>query len=99
MTVRGPGDRSRRKSYDTFTPIGPWLTTTDEIPDPHALRIHLSVNGEDRQDVVSSEMIVDIPNIVAYASEIMRLEPGDMSSPALRRESDRSSLVTGSRRQ
>ena len=78
MTVRGEGDRSQRKSYDTFTPIGPWLTTTDEIADPHALRITLSVNGQTRQDVDTATMSVRIPAIVAFASSVMRLDPGDV---------------------
>jgi 2-keto-4-pentenoate hydratase/2-oxohepta-3-ene-1,7-dioic acid hydratase in catechol pathway len=78
MTVRGEGDRSRRKSYDTFTPLGPWLTTADEIADPHALRITLSVNGQTRQDVDTATMSMRIPAIVAYASTVMRLYPGDV---------------------
>ncbi len=78
MTVRGEGDRSRRKSYDTFTPLGPWLTTADEIADAHALRITLSVNGETRQDVDTATMSTRIPAIVAYASSVMRLDPGDV---------------------
>jgi 2-keto-4-pentenoate hydratase/2-oxohepta-3-ene-1,7-dioic acid hydratase in catechol pathway len=78
MTVRGEGDRSQRKSYDTFTPLGPWLTTADEIADPHSLRITLSVNGQIRQDVDTATMSVRIPAIVAYASTVMRLDPGDV---------------------
>lgn len=78
MTVRGQGDRSRRKSYDTFTPVGPWVVTADEISDPNALRIRLTLNGEERQNIQAGEMIVKIPGIVAYASRIMRLEPGDI---------------------
>ena len=45
MTVRGDGDRSRRKSYDTFTPMGPWMVTADEIVDPNKLDVHLEVDG------------------------------------------------------
>ncbi len=78
MTVRGDGDRSRRKSYDTFTPIGPWIATSDEVGDPHALRITLSVNGRVRQDVQTSGMTTKIPVIIAYASSVMRLDPGDV---------------------
>lgn len=78
ITVRGEGDRSRRKSYDTFTPLGPWLTTSDEVPDPHALDIQLSVGGETRQRANTADMTVRIPGIIAYASSIMRLEPGDV---------------------
>jgi 2-keto-4-pentenoate hydratase/2-oxohepta-3-ene-1,7-dioic acid hydratase in catechol pathway len=78
ITVRGEGDRSRRKSYDTFTPVGPWLVTADELMDPHALHIALTVNGQPRQDVDTSTMTVKVPAIVAYASSVMRLEPGDL---------------------
>jgi 2-keto-4-pentenoate hydratase/2-oxohepta-3-ene-1,7-dioic acid hydratase in catechol pathway len=78
MTVRGQGDRSRRKSYDTFTPLGPWIVTADEVPDPHALEIRLTVGGRERQHVNSGDMVTRIPGIIAYASRIMRLEPGDV---------------------
>lgn len=78
MTVRGAGDRSRRKSYDTFTPIGPWITTADEVGDPHDLHIHLDVNGQTRQDVRSGTMDTKIPGIIAYASSIFTLNPGDV---------------------
>jgi 2-keto-4-pentenoate hydratase/2-oxohepta-3-ene-1,7-dioic acid hydratase in catechol pathway len=78
MTVRGAGDRSRRKSYDTFTPVGPWIATADEVGDPHALEIRLAVNGEVRQQVSSGDMSTRIPGIIAYASSVMRLEPGDV---------------------
>src|SRR5579884_36885 len=85
VTVRGDGDRSRRKSYDGFTPIGPYLVTADEIGDPHALRIELWVNDQKRQDVNSGEMLVKIPEMIAYASRVMTLCPGDVfttGSPA-----------------
>ena len=78
ITERGEGDRSRRKSWDTFTPIGPWLTTADRIPDPGALMIHLEVDGAVKQHSSTADMIVDVPGIIAYASSVMRLEPGDV---------------------
>jgi len=78
MTVRGDGDRSRRKSYDTFTPLGPWLTTADEVADPQALDIRLEVGGALRQKANTADMLVPIAGIVAYASSVMRLEPGDV---------------------
>ena len=78
MTVRGAGDRSRRKSYDTFTPVGPWLTTADEVPEPHDLQISLRVNGEQRQVVNTASMVVQIPEIIEYASSVMTLNPGDL---------------------
>jgi 2-keto-4-pentenoate hydratase/2-oxohepta-3-ene-1,7-dioic acid hydratase in catechol pathway len=78
MTVRGEGDRSRRKSYDTFSPLGPWVVTADEIGDPADLDIRLEVNGEERQHVHTSTMITKVPAIVAYASSVMTLLPGDV---------------------
>jgi 2-keto-4-pentenoate hydratase/2-oxohepta-3-ene-1,7-dioic acid hydratase in catechol pathway len=78
MTVRGDGDRSRRKSYDTFTPLGPWLVTRDEVGDPQALDIVLTVNGAVRQQVNTSTMLTPVAKLVAYASEVMRLDPGDV---------------------
>lgn len=78
ITVRSAADRSRRKSYDTFSPIGPWLTTADEVGDPAGLRILLTCNGVVRQDIHTSQMITDVASIVAYASHFMRLESGDV---------------------
>lgn len=63
------------KSFDTFGPIGPALVTTDEVPDPHALDISLSVGDERLQDSNTRELIFTIPNLVAYLSEVMTLEP------------------------
>src|SRR6266508_2619610 len=78
VTVRSAGDRSRRKSYDTFSPVGPWVTTADEVGDPGDLDIRLRVNGADRQRVNTSTMITKVPAIVAHASSIMTLLPGDL---------------------
>lgn len=78
MTERGDGDRSRRKSYDTFTPLGPWLTTANEVTDPQCLDIELRVDGTVRQKVSTDDMITSIPKIIAYASQMMTLEPGDL---------------------
>lgn len=82
ITVRGQADRSTRKSYDGFTPIGPWLVTADEVGDPHDLRIRLWLNADDvpRQDVNTSDMQVKIPQMIAYISSIMTLNPGDIIS-------------------
>lgn len=66
------------KSFDTHGPIGPWLTTEDEIPDPHDLRMRLSVNGEVRQDASTDDMIYDIYQQIAYLSQVMTLMPGDV---------------------
>jgi 2-keto-4-pentenoate hydratase/2-oxohepta-3-ene-1,7-dioic acid hydratase in catechol pathway len=78
ITVRGEGDRSRRKSYDTFSPVGPWVTTADEAGDPDDLDILLRVNGAERQRVNTSTMITKVPAIVAHASSLMTLQPGDL---------------------
>ena len=66
------------KWFDGFAPCGPWMVTADEIPDPHALGIRLSVNGELRQQGSTSDMIFDVPTLIAEASAIMTLEPGDI---------------------
>ncbi|MFF3595552.1 fumarylacetoacetate hydrolase family protein [Kitasatospora indigofera] len=66
------------KSFDTHGPIGPWLTTADEVPDPMALRMTLSVNGEVRQDWPTNDMIYDIHDQIAYLSQVFTLMPGDI---------------------
>jgi 2-keto-4-pentenoate hydratase/2-oxohepta-3-ene-1,7-dioic acid hydratase in catechol pathway len=76
--AEGQEDRSMRKSFQTFTPIGPLLLTADEVPDPAALTLSLSVNGEERQRGGLDELIVDVPDLVAKASALVPLEPGDV---------------------
>ena len=66
------------KSFNTHGPIGPWIVTPDEVPNPHALRLRMLVNGEVRQDVNTGEMIYDIWQQIAYLSTVMTLEPGDI---------------------
>ncbi|MFG1348657.1 fumarylacetoacetate hydrolase family protein [Xanthobacter autotrophicus] len=66
------------KSFDTHGPIGPWITTADEVPDPHDLTLTLSLNGEERQRTSTGDMIYDIYEQVAYLSTVMTLEPGDI---------------------
>lgn len=78
MVLRGDGDRSRRKSYDTFTPLGPWITTADDVGDPAGLDIHVRVGDETRQVANTEQMIVGVQGIIAHVSTIMRLEPGDV---------------------
>jgi 2-keto-4-pentenoate hydratase/2-oxohepta-3-ene-1,7-dioic acid hydratase in catechol pathway len=80
VTVRGGEDRSTRKSFDTFTPLGPVLVTADEVPDPQNLQLRLWVNGTLRQDGNTRDMIWDIPRLVEYASHVMTLHPGDVVS-------------------
>ena len=66
------------KSCETFNPLGPWLVTADEVPDPQALAMKLSVNGVPRQDGHSKNMIFDVPFLVWYLSQYLVLEPGDV---------------------
>lgn len=78
MTMRGGEDRSTRKSFDTFTPVGPWLVTPDEAGDPAAMRLRTWVAGELRQDADIADLIWDVPRLIAYASSVMVLQPGDI---------------------
>ena len=68
------------KSFPTFTPIGPAITTTDEVPDPHALRISLTIDNETLQDSNTSDLIFKVPALIAYLSSITPLEAGDIIS-------------------
>ncbi len=70
----------RGKSCDTFAPIGPWIVTKDEIPDPHSLRISLTLNGQTMQDANTGNMIFRIPFLISYLSRSMTLDPGDIIS-------------------
>jgi 2-keto-4-pentenoate hydratase/2-oxohepta-3-ene-1,7-dioic acid hydratase in catechol pathway len=66
------------KSFDTHGPIGPWIVTADEVPDPHALKLRCSVNGETRQQSDTSQMIFNIWQQIAYLSTAFTLESGDL---------------------
>lgn len=68
------------KSFDTFCPMGPAIVTTDEIRDPHALDIQLSIDGEKLQHSNTRELIFKLPQLIAYLSAIVPLEPGDVIS-------------------
>jgi 2-keto-4-pentenoate hydratase/2-oxohepta-3-ene-1,7-dioic acid hydratase in catechol pathway len=85
VTARGygaPGSlvatRNVRKGFDTFAPIGPWITTRDEIPNPEALAMKLWVNGELRQSARTDAMINGIPALVSYLSKVATFLPGDL---------------------
>jgi 2-keto-4-pentenoate hydratase/2-oxohepta-3-ene-1,7-dioic acid hydratase in catechol pathway len=78
ITLRGPEDRSFRKSIDSYTVIGPWITTSDEITDPNAIELRLKCNGELRQSAVTSDMIYSVRKLLAFASTFYTLEPGDL---------------------
>ena len=71
---------TRAKSFDTFAPCGPWITTKDEIDDPHNLRLLTKINGDTRQDSSTKNMHLKIPQIISRLSKVMTLEPGDIIS-------------------
>jgi len=79
---RRPGDEwfdwLNGKWFDTFAPMGPCVATADEVPDPHALRLSLKLNGEVKQDASTGQMIFRVPEIVAFVSTLVTLEPGDV---------------------
>ncbi len=66
------------KTFDTFAPVGPYLVTRDEVPDPHQLDIQLRLNGETMQSSNTRELIFSIPRLIAYISQVMTLEVGDL---------------------
>jgi len=74
------GQWVKGKSCDTFAPIGPWLVTADEVPDPQQLEIWLDVNGERRQDSSTAKMVFGVRYLISYISQFMSLNPGDIIS-------------------
>ncbi|MHB1429157.1 MAG: fumarylacetoacetate hydrolase family protein [Rhodocyclaceae bacterium] len=72
------GSWDKGKGCDSFAPIGPWLVTRDEVPDPQALRVWCEVNGELRQDSNTADMIFPVAFLVSYISQFMTLNPGDV---------------------
>ena len=74
------GQWMKGKSADTFAPLGPFLATRDEVPDPGNLAMWLKVNGELRQSSSTANMLFDVPTLVSYVSEFMTLLPGDIIS-------------------
>ena len=72
------GTRSVRKGFETFAPIGPWITTADEIRDPHNLSMKLWINGELAQSAKTDAMINDIPTQISFLSSVTTLYPGDL---------------------
>jgi 2-keto-4-pentenoate hydratase/2-oxohepta-3-ene-1,7-dioic acid hydratase in catechol pathway len=78
MTMRGGEDRSVRKSFDTFTPLGPTVVTPDEVPPIDELELRLRVNGALRQRAELSDLIWGLPRLIAYVSSVMTLLPGDV---------------------
>jgi 2-keto-4-pentenoate hydratase/2-oxohepta-3-ene-1,7-dioic acid hydratase in catechol pathway len=78
MTMRGGEDRSVRKSFDTFTPAGPWLVTPAEVGDVAELELRTWVDDQLRQQARLADLIWDVPKLIAYVSSVMTLHPGDL---------------------
>jgi 2-keto-4-pentenoate hydratase/2-oxohepta-3-ene-1,7-dioic acid hydratase in catechol pathway len=78
ITMRGGEDRSTRKSFDTFTPVGPFLVTPDEVGELSTLQLKTMVSGTLRQDADISDLIWGVPQLVSYASSVMTLYAGDI---------------------
>jgi 2-keto-4-pentenoate hydratase/2-oxohepta-3-ene-1,7-dioic acid hydratase in catechol pathway len=74
------GQWVKGKSHDTFAPIGPWLVTADEVPDPQVLQLWLEVDGKRYQDGSTSAMLFGVAHVLSYVSHFMTLEPGDVIS-------------------
>lgn len=78
MTVRGPEERSLRKSVDSFTVLGPWLVTADAAGNPSALDLRLAVNGKLRQQANTRDLILGIPELIEFATAFYTVHPGDI---------------------
>ncbi|WP_029528494.1 fumarylacetoacetate hydrolase family protein [Polaromonas glacialis] len=76
--IKRNGQWGKGKSFDGFGPIGPWLVTSDELPDPQSIPLELAVNGETRQQSNTADMIFPVAEIVSYLSQFMTLLPGDL---------------------
>ena len=75
---RGGQQHTKGKSADSFCPLGPWLVTRDEVPDPQALKLWTDVNGEKMQNGTTADMLFPVAKLIAYISEFMTLLPGDV---------------------
>ena len=78
LQLEGTGTWDKGKSCETFNPLGPWVLTADEVADPQDLRLQLSVNGEQRQDGSTAQMVFGVAALVHYLSQVMVLHPGDV---------------------
>ena len=74
----GPGEWMKAKSHDTFGPLGPWLVTADEIPDPQQLNLTMDLNGERMQTGNTRTMVFGVADLISYLSQYMTLVPGDV---------------------
>src|SRR2546425_11669104 len=78
VTIRGPEERSLRKSADSYAVLGPWLVTADEIPNPNDLDLKVAVNGEERQNSNTKYLILGVAQLIEFASAFYTLNPGDV---------------------
>ncbi len=78
ITLRGPEERSFRKSIDTYTVLGPWLVTADAFGAPTDVGLRLDVSGEPRQDANTRDLILSVARLIAFASSFYTLNPGDV---------------------
>ncbi|MGE5540152.1 MAG: fumarylacetoacetate hydrolase family protein [Gemmatimonas sp.] len=78
ITLRGPEDRSFRKSIDTYAVLGPWLVTADEIADPDSLQLRLGVNNELRQNANTKDMVYSVRRLIEFSSDFYTLHAGDV---------------------
>lgn len=78
ILIGSTGPYMMAKTFDTFAPMGPWLTTADEIPDPHALDVRQYLNGELKTHANTSEAVFKIPALISYLSNFFELRPGDL---------------------
>src|SRR6516225_2309889 len=78
ITIRGPEERSLRKSADSYAVLGPWLVTADEIPNPGDLNLKITVNGDERQNSNTKYMILGVQQLIEFASAFYTLNPGDV---------------------
>jgi len=76
--IKRNGQWGKGKSFDGFGPIGPWLVTSDELPDPQSIPLELAVNGETKQKSNTADMIFPVAEVVSYLSQFMTLLPGDV---------------------
>src|SRR5213075_2211781 len=78
MTIRGPEERSLRKSPDSYCVLGPWLVTRDEVPDPGQLSVRIAVNDAVKQDAHTSDLILSVTELIEWGSSFYTLYPGDV---------------------
>ncbi len=78
MTIRGQEERSLRKSLDTFTVLGPWMVTPDEVGEPNSQQMVLTVNDEPRQNANTGDLILTVRDLISWASTFYTLQPGDI---------------------